>query len=272
MHAKEGLLLTQHVMSQLAEMIHQLVEADERNRLSTPDAHRIYDAPLVAVASAGDPLFIQLKLPEVVGAHHMAPSEWLPGAKSVVSYFLPFSEIIRRSNYEQGLPSTEWVSARIDGEAFNNVVRREIYEFIRLTGHHAVVPPHDERYCVRERRSNWSERHVAYIAGLGSFGLNRSLITKRGTAGRFGSVVTDLELCVTPRAAASVYAACPWLDSRECGLCIARCPAGAITEQGKSVPTCAAYIDEQIRPLFAPRYGCAKCQTNVPCESASPQM
>lgn len=40
--------------------------------------------------------------------------------------------------------------------------------------------------------SNWSQRHVGYIAGLGTFGLNNMLITDQGTCGRFYSLITNL--------------------------------------------------------------------------------
>ena len=42
--------------------------------------------------------------------------------------------------------------------------------------------------------SMWSERHVAYVCGLGTFGLSKGIITRRGMAGRFCSLVTELEL------------------------------------------------------------------------------
>ena len=43
---------------------------------------------------------------------------------------------------------------------------------------------------VGDYASNWSERHVAYVCGLGTFGC-QGLITSKGLAGRFGSIITD---------------------------------------------------------------------------------
>jgi epoxyqueuosine reductase len=40
--------------------------------------------------------------------------------------------------------------------------------------------------------SSWSERHAAYAAGLGTFGLCDGLITARGKAVRFGSIISKL--------------------------------------------------------------------------------
>ena len=71
--------------------------------------------------------------------------------------------------------------------------------------------------------SNWSERHVAYVCGLGTFGLSKGLITERGMAGRFGSIVTDAELAPTPRKYSDPFEYCT-----KCGACQFRCPAKAI--------------------------------------------
>jgi hypothetical protein len=37
--------------------------------------------------------------------------------------------------------------------------------------------------------SNWSVKHAAYVAGLGTFGLSRNLISKRGAAIRCGEIM-----------------------------------------------------------------------------------
>ena len=47
--------------------------------------------------------------------------------------------------------------------------------------------------------SNWSERHIAYAAGLGTFSLSDGFITERGIAHRCGSAVVGLELPASPR-------------------------------------------------------------------------
>lgn len=251
----------------IASALQTCVNTDSRNCLLELGL-RIYDAPLISVAWAGDPVFEEFRQEGVVGPHHRLPTQWLPGARSVVSYFLPFSAPIRESNRLPGLPSEEWVHARIEGEAFNNVVRARLVEVIASLGGRAVAPALEPEYGVVDLKSNWSERHVAYAAGLGSFGLGRSFITPRGCAGRLGSVVTDLELVTTPRITGP-YGHCPHLSGGSCGECIARCPVGAITSDGKDLGRCQSYMDV-MRKKFAPRYGCAKCQVGVACEESIP--
>ena len=186
--------------------------------------------------------------------------------ESVISYFLPFTKRVREANRLLGLPATEWLYGRIEGERFNVALREFMAHLFIDAGYDAVAPALDARYKVTNRRSNWSERHVAYVAGLGTFSLSCSLITKLGSAGRLGSVVTSAELTPTPRSYQSVDEYCT-----RCGSCIPRCPPLAITERGKDHAVCSDYLD-RVKVRYSPRYGCGKCQTGVPCEYQIPAV
>ena len=60
------------------------------------------------------------------------------------------------------------------------------------------------------------------------------------------------------------------LPGINCGACVARCPAKAVDpETGKDHDKCAGRLDWS-GVAYAPRYGCGKCQTAVPCESRNP--
>jgi len=113
--------------------------------------------------------------------------------------------------------------------------------------------------------STWSERHAAFVCGLGTFGLSRGLITIRGMAGRFGSIISELYLPADERQYEEVSEFCSM-----CGQCVKRCPVGAISiEEGKNHSICSAFLD-RTTTRYSPRYGCGKCQTGVPCESRIP--
>lgn len=65
--------------------------------------------------------------------------------------------------------------------------------------HHQNIPnisPQIDEHCSRITASNtgissnWSERHAAYVAGLGTFSLNDALITVNGIAHRVGSILS----------------------------------------------------------------------------------
>ena len=250
---------------ELVAQIHGFVEGNPLNRASDLNIEQIFALPLVGTASAGDPFFLELKDPGVVGEHHLLPTEWLKGARTVISYFLPFTERVTAANHIPGLPAEEWLYGRIEGEEFNRALRQFISDLIREEGGSSVAPLLDSRYNVVENRSNWSERHVAFIAGLGTFSLSKSLITEKGCAGRYGSVIIDLPMSLTHRKYRDIYEYCNF-----CGECIERCPSKAITTEEKDVSVCAHYINTEIIPRYKPRYGCGKCQTSVPCEDKIP--
>ena len=75
--------------------------------------------------------------------------------------------------------------------------------------------------------SDWSHKHVAYIAGLGSFGRHHMLITDKGCCGRIGSVVTDAAIPATPR---SDRERCLFKADGSCGKCLERCPILALKD------------------------------------------
>lgn len=248
----------------LAEVAASFVRESAMNTVPELGDIKLYDAPLVGAAKADDPLFEYLKRPDVVGPNHLSPKQWLEGAKTVIVYFLPFSQAVRHANRYPGPPATEWLYGRIEGEKLNVALRDFLAGWLAANGFVTMIPAQDFRFAVVDRRSNWSERHAAYVAGLGTFSLNRSLISRRGAAGRIGSLISALDVPATPRAYSKYDEHCT-----HCGACIKRCPAKAITEDGKDNELCSAYLDET-KKLFAPRYGCGKCQTGVPCEDRIP--
>jgi epoxyqueuosine reductase len=261
----------------IVNRITELVLNDPGNRLK--ESAHFFDPPLVGIAAAEDTLFIELKKEEVAGPLHRMPVEWLPGAKSVISYFLPFTLEIRRSNHQTAV-SEPWVHGRFRGEQFNNRVREGLIDLMKTWGHRGIAPLLEEDFRIDNEcyRSSWSERHAAYIAGLGTFSLNRGLITAKGMAGRFGSIVTDLELKATSRDYREVFEYCPWMRDRSCGACIGRCPAGAISPEGKNKHACSQYLlfdiqAQALRDTFGfPYLACGKCQTGVPCEAQVPNL
>ncbi|AEF82380.1 4Fe-4S binding protein [Leadbettera azotonutricia] len=238
---------------------------------------RIFDEPLIGYAAAGDPYFAELKKPGIIGSHFMAPREWLDSAETVIALFLPFTEQVKAANRKNpDWPADEWLHARIEGQAFQNTVCRHAIDLLKGQGFAASAPMIDSRFSQTSPvtadkneqgyyTSNWSERHAAYVCGLGTFGLSKGLITRRGIAGRYISFITSARFEPDQRPYTGVYDYCS-----RCGACVRNCPAKAISlETGKSHPLCSAFV-ESTRKKHAPRYGCGKCQVAVPCESGIP--
>ena len=276
----------------IAEIVRFTADSRE-NFISEEDAiyprlagMKLYEPPLVGFARADDPLFtVEFKQTGVIHPEYRAPREWLPNAKTIISFFLPFTQEIKDSNrnladepYEPGAPqrcSAEWLHGRIEGQIFVNQLTDYIQSLLEGRGFETVCPTTSGKLrMITPYISTWSERHAAYAAGLGTFGLSKGLITKKGMCGRYGSVITSAEFDPDPRPYASPFAYCTM-----CGACMAKCPAGAIDKSrgcalGKDQLVCAPYVSGSKLPPHGVhqrvRYGCGKCQCGVPCESGIP--
>ena len=205
--------------------------------------------------------------PEIIGENYLQPKEWLHEAKSVVSIFNPFTQQIKHSNVGGDYPSKEWLHGRIEGQAYVVAAALALAEYLKSMGGQVVVPAVDQRYEIYSTPkiySNWSERHAAYVTGLGTFSINRGIITKKGMAGRFCSVITDVELKPDIRDYTGLYDNCIM-----CGACQRACPVDAINGYGKSHIPCNKFLEE-VKAEHSPWYGCGKCQAGMPCESTIP--
>lgn len=125
--------------------------------------------------------------------------------------------------------------------------------------------------------SNWSERHAAYAAGLGTFGLCDGLITPVGKSVRVGSVIANVRLPASERPYATHRDYCLFFNSGGlCGKCVKRCPAGAISPNGHDKRRCNNYADDVADPYAYAAFGfkgesCGLCQVGVPCASGIPK-
>ncbi|WP_269848352.1 hypothetical protein [Methanosarcina horonobensis] len=73
------------------------IESVIKTMASNPGTETRYREPLVGYASADDPIFDEMK--EIIGPHHLHPKEIFPGAKTVVSFFLPFEKELVKLNW-----------------------------------------------------------------------------------------------------------------------------------------------------------------------------
>jgi len=289
MKSTKSITFAQNPERFIARVIAKFVKENPANRRKVGRG-KFWDKPLVGFASGNDPLFKQYK--KIIGKFHHTPLEIFgltfgqkekPQNLSVISWVLPASEGIRKSNRkETKYPSRLWAHARDFGEQFNVKLRDHLVEVLKKEGYQAVAPmnsPHWKR--VRSPRvgfaSSWSERHAAYVCGLGTFGLSDGFITPKGKAMRVGSVVTNLPLKPSAKKYPHHRANCLYFFNRTCKVCAARCPAGAITAKGHDKDKCYEYSYNTIGPSKRAEYGvkitgCGLCQTRVPCESEIPKL
>ena len=261
------------------------------NDIHLPGTHEpAFDLPLIAFAAGNDPIWESYK--EYVGSYHWTPLEAFalgyPDEKpevselAVMSWVLPQTEAtLRDQRKEKEVPAERWARSRIFGEEHvNNGLRRYLLQALHAKGIQAVAPyildawerKDSDKYVFS---STWSERHAAHAAGLGTFGLCDGLITPRGKAMRVGSVVLRLAVPVTERPYTHHQEYCLFFNSGTCGVCIKRCPAGALSPQGHDKKSCRDYIRGVTAPYVENTwhfkgYGCGFCQVNVPCERRIP--
>ena len=196
-------------MTELFHEVEDITKVDGVDNLPGCEGMLIYEEPLIGFASADDPLFEEYKKPHVIGENYLSPREWMEDTETIISFFLPFREEIRKSNRDNKIMSSkEWLHARFEGQNLLNIYTVRIRQWLEEQGVHVCIPAIDERFAQkitpfvegepsrmgRHIASDWSERHAAYAAGLGTFGLTRALITEKGIAGRFGSLLISLKL------------------------------------------------------------------------------
>jgi epoxyqueuosine reductase QueG len=258
------------VNTELAATINHHITAciDECRSAATRTA---WKSPLIAYASAQDPLFDQLK--HAVGPSHLYPRDLLPGAESVITYFLPFRERIAHSNAAPGPASRDWAIAYIETNTLIETINRRLIEALDRDGYAAVSQPPTHVFDRASLTSTWSHKHIAYIAGLGTFGLHRMLITAAGCAGRLGTLVTNAYLPPTPR---PEHEACLYKHAAgvgdACTACARRCTFGALTVDAFDRHACyrVCLDNAALHSNLGHADVCGKCATHVPCAFTDP--
>jgi epoxyqueuosine reductase len=178
------------------------------------------------------------------------PETLLPDARTVVSAALCYWEPGRGPGEGEGrLPRYTWSDhyARL---------RDKLDALGRALG---------GRYRVLVDANQHVDREAAARAGVGFYGKNTMLITRRfGSWVVLGTLVTDVAVETTPPLDT---------DCGECRLCVDACPTGALDEPGTLDATrCLSYWtqsahdvpDEYARALEDRVYGCDICQDVCP--------
>ncbi len=280
-------------LEQVEKIIHDFWNTAPSNSLHLEGGEKAWALPRMAIAKGDDPLFSRMK--ELIGPFLWTPEEAyalaypdapLPSSElRVISYVLPQTQATRGDQREAtDLPSERWARSRFHGEEFNCELRLHLADALTEAGFPSVAPERLPGFDYRQSErfglaSNWSERHAAFIAGLGTFGLSDGLITRWGKAVRFGSVVTPARLSVTERPYAEDHQAwCLWYAKGTCGVCARRCPADAIsTGEGHDKKACFQYIRDVTTPYTTSTFGtgatpCGLCQVKIPCEAQVPPV
>ena len=196
------------------------------NQVDHHGFHTAYHQPLIGFVDALDPRFSELS--ERVEYPHHQPEDLLPGARSVVCFFLPFVPEIAYANQKgKGDVAYEWALAYQETNALIGRITSRLIVELGGIGVRAAAEPATGNFNSVDLRSHWSHKSIAVLAGIGSFGLHQLVITDAGCAGRFGSLVIDAEL---PVEAPEPKERCEYYALGTCMDCVLACPAKAISE------------------------------------------
>ncbi len=187
-----------------------------------------YREPLVGFASAADPRFAELR--RIVEPTHFLPEEMLSGARSAVAFFLPFAPWVVEANAaDRSKVAREWPVAYLETNALIERITGHLISALAERGVRATAAPATHNYDMETLTCRWSHKSVAVIAGLGSFGLHRMVITDAGCCGRFGSLLLDADVAFAPP---PTRERCLYFFDGSCRECIDRCPVSAISIDG----------------------------------------
>ena len=204
------------------EIIKNFVDESPENSLKDKKNEKAWGDPLIGFSKGDDPLYQFYK--KDIGEFYMSPLEMItqtfprlrttPDQITVISWILPQTEATKSDQRKRRfLTSERWARSRIYGEEFNNELRRHIVNILRGSGIESLAPlisPLWKREMSESYgfASTWSERHAAYAAGLGTFGLCDGLITPKGKAMRCGSVIAHMQIPPTRRPYKGHHAYC----------------------------------------------------------------
>ena len=265
------------------------VAESPENNLGLSADEKIFAQPLIGFSSAADPLYDEYK--KHIGSFYFTPLELFrqtfpeeAAEKNdliVISWILPSTAKTRQ---EQACriqyPSRRWAHTRAMGEDFNNCVRNHLLTHLATENIPALAPLLSPLWSRSDQGpyapcSNWSERHAAYAAGLGTFGLCDGLITPVGKAVRVGSVIAKINIPPSPRPYTDHHAHCLHYSRNTCRKCISRCPVGALSKQGHDKKRCMQYTEHTMNKYIQKEFGldtysCGLCQAGVPCMDGIP--
>lgn len=239
----------------LENQIEQLI-VDKVAVLNRPDLFR---KPIIGFSSAKDNRYSELK--EIIGDWHLTPTELLPDAESVISYFVPFTELVVAEPKTVNDGSPVWGEAYAVINPYFDVVNKAVIQYLAGLGYSASAVQATHTYDPKDMQSMWSHRSAGAIAGLGIFGANRMLITEKGSGGRFCSVLTS---AVLNKAQNPAKNRCLYVTNDACGLCFKICPVNALAPKSFNKFACQDECNKNRKKDKHDADTCGKCISVCP--------
>ncbi len=276
----------------IEQLVYETFDSLEGNQFSSLGSPELpmWERPLIGIAMGTDPYYDFLK--SHIGEFHWNPEEVfrLKYAKEiskenlrVIAMVFPQTMETKKAQMKEKIcPSREWIISRAEWEPLMVEFGSRLTEKLEKHGIRSVSLDLQKELKVQKSEalglaSNWSHRHIAHLAGLGTFGLSDGLITEKGKAVRISSLVIEAPLTPTERPYKSHNEWCLYYKNGSCGLCVKRCPTDAITVQGHDKEACEKYETEFFEKHWPSdiakgdyKIGCGLCQAGVPCQNKKP--
>lgn len=212
---------------------------------------------------------------------HLMPGDVLENPTVIIAYFVPFTKDIADSNVEGEFASAKWTLAYQETNEMFNKLNSYLIKKIEDAGYKAAICKEAGNFRRDVLKSKWSHRHLAKLAGLGTFGINNMLITKEGCCGRYFTIVSNLPVTADEPLKEEN---CLYKRNKSCGICIKHCLSGALQvdkfDRFKCSETCNKNFDKYEKlygniedKIGTPKGGsqvCGKCVVNLPCSFKSP--
>ena len=230
-----------------------------------------WQTPLLVTAPV-DSRFDQL--PQIAADDHVLPKDLLPGAQSVIVFYIPFKKELIKENRKGDRPCRNWGLAYVQTNDLIGRLTRALGDLLTERGFKSGLTPATHNFDEVKLMARWSHKHLAHLAGLGRFGVHHMMITPLGCTGRLGSLVSEAELGDHPLIESQE--ACLRKAGKECGQCIKACPVEALSEDGFERRRCWDRLTENRRTLnyFADlpesTHVCGKCAALMPCSFKNP--
>jgi epoxyqueuosine reductase QueG len=269
--------------------IKSYINNSSNNSLGDKFNEKAISEPLVGFSKGSDPYYEKFKVD--IGDFYWTPLEAFKkvypeievtaSELTVICWVMPYAENVKNDhNKDICYPAERLVRARINGEKVNLELGKYLKELLINCGYEALIPSRSPSWKVEKSEkyvvaANWSEKHAAFVSGLGTFGLSGALITKAGIAVRLASVIAKIPLQETKREYTKYNEYCLFYSKGVCKKCIERCPSKSISEKGHNKIRCKEHINKVVSNYMKEHYDtsvspCGLCQTRVPCQSSIP--
>jgi epoxyqueuosine reductase QueG len=242
--------------------------AEEPDRMGTDGW---WQAPLLVTAPV-DSRFARLS--QIAADDHMLPTDLLPGARSVIVFYVPFIKELVKDNRKGERPCRNWGLAYVQTNDLIGRLTRALGDLLTGHGFKSGLTPATHNFDETKLMARWSHKHLGHLAGLGRFGVHHMMITPKGCTGRMGSLVSEAELGDHPLM--KTGEACLLKAGRECGQCIKACPVEALSEAGFERRLCWDRLNDNRRvpgyfdDLPESTHVCGKCVALMPCSFKNP--